>query len=186
MNHWTSLFRSLADDNVDDVDNVETAGARATDNVNKVNNVSVSKGEEEEAAISPLVASLFALEHRCPDHIEAADWQHALEDGRRFLIQWGQWATALGWLEPDVFSLPPVPSNPHPSWQRLARVDQLGLVWLTQGRRVTSITAESATISTPRGGSVAFYRLRARQSGASENERRIAAAYAGLMKERRP
>jgi hypothetical protein len=109
------------------------------------------------------MASLAALEHRCPDHIEAADWQHAVEDGRRFLIQWGERATALGWAGPDVFGLPPVPSNPHPSWQRLARVDQLGLVWLTHGRRVTSITAESATMATPRGGSVAFYRLRARR-----------------------
>jgi hypothetical protein len=164
MNDWTSLFRSLTDDNVDIVDNVETAGGRTADNVNKVNNVKVSKGEKDAAAISPLVASLAALERRRPDHIEAADWQHAVEDGRRFLIQWGEQATALGWVESDVFGLPPALSNPHPSWRRLARVDQLGLVWLTHGRPVTSITAESVTIATPRGGSVAFYRLRARQA----------------------
>jgi hypothetical protein len=40
----------------------------------------------------------------------------------------------------------------------LARLDQLGLVWLTHGRPVTSITAAHATIATPKGGSVAFYR----------------------------
>jgi hypothetical protein len=187
MNDWTSLFRSLTGDNVDNVDNVEAAGGRTADNVNKVNNVDVSKGQEEEAAITPLVASLAALERRCPDRIEAADWQHAVEDGRRFLIQWGEWATALGCFELDVFSLPPVPSYPHPNWRRLARVDQLGLVWLTRGRPVTSITAESATIAMPRGGSVAFYRLRARQPGPSENDRIGGSPrYADLMKERRP
>jgi hypothetical protein len=149
MNDWTSLFRSLTADTLDTVDTLKS--------VNSVQSVNVSKGEEE-APISPLVASLAALERRPPDHIEAADWQRAVEDGYRFLIQWGKRATALGWVDPDVFRLPPVPPNPHPSWRRLARVDQLGLVWLTQGRPVTSITAESATIATPRGGSVAFYR----------------------------
>jgi hypothetical protein len=120
----------------------------------------VSKGKEEEVAVSPLAAALAALEYRRPDHIGAADWQHAVEDGRRFLIQWGEQATALGWGEPDVFGLPPVPSNPHPSWRRLAPVDQLGLVWLTHGKPVTSITAERATIATADGGAVAFYRPR--------------------------
>jgi hypothetical protein len=170
MNDWTSLFRSLTDDNVDNVDNVETAEGRTADKVNKVNNVNVSRGEEEEIASSPLVASLAALERRRPDHIGAADWQHAIEDGRRFLIQWGERATALGWVEPDVFGLPPVPSNPHPSWRRLARVDQLGLVWMTHGRPVTSITAGSATIATPSGGSLAFYRPRTTPGG-PENRR---------------
>jgi hypothetical protein len=70
----------------------------------------------------------------------------------------GERATALGWIESDVFGLPPVPTSPHPMWRRLARVDQLGLVWLTHGRPVASISAESATIATPSGGSVAFYR----------------------------
>jgi hypothetical protein len=148
MNDWTSLFRSLTADTLDTVDTV--------------NSVHVSNGEKE-APISPLVASFAALERRRPDHIEDADWQHAVEDGYRFLIQWGKRATALGWVEPEVFSLPPVPPNPHPSWRRLARVDQLGLVWLTHGRPVTSITAESATIAMPRGRSLEFYRLRPRQ-----------------------
>jgi len=51
----------------------------------------------------------------------------------------------------------------RPIWRRLARFDQLGLVWLTRGRPVTSITAESATIGTPSSGLVSFYRLQARQ-----------------------
>ena len=188
---WASLFHSLTADTLDSVDTQSTANADTTSapitephsvksvsaskeeerhSVNSVQSVNVSKWEEKEAAISPLVAALAALEATRPDHNEAADWQHAVEDGRRFSIQGGERATALGWVEPDVFGLPPIPSNPHPSWRRLARVDQLGLVWLTHGRPVTSITAESATIATPRGGSLAFYRPRARQEG-SENDR---------------
>jgi hypothetical protein len=128
----------------------------------------VSKGEKGETAISPLVASLVALEHHRPDHIEAADWQHAVEDGRRFLAQWGAQAESLSWTEADIFGLPVVPEDPHPSWQRLARVGELGLVWLTRGRPVTSITAEKATIATPGGGALAFYRARANQEGREE------------------
>jgi hypothetical protein len=76
------------------------------DIVNNVNIVSTSEREEEEAATSPLAAALAALERHCPDHIKAADWQRAVEDGRRFLMQWGERATALGWVESDVFGLP--------------------------------------------------------------------------------
>jgi hypothetical protein len=169
-------------DNVDIVDNVEATSqlpadivnivnivsapkekerATPSDIVNIVNIVSASEGEEQEAAASPLAASLTDLEHHCPDHIEAADWQHAVEDGRRFLTEWGEQATALGWTEADIFGLPSVPPDPRSNWQRLARFDQLGLIWLLRGRPVTSITAERATIATPSGGSVSFYRLRA-------------------------
>src|SRR5262245_54034813 len=38
----------------------------------------------------PYVAVVAALEARCPDHIEVADWQRAVEDGRRFLATWGE------------------------------------------------------------------------------------------------
>jgi hypothetical protein len=105
-----------------------------------------------------LVAALTTLERDRPDHIDAADWQHAVEDGRRFLVQWGEDAERLGWTAADIFGFPPVPESPHPSWRRMARIDQLGLIWLMHSRPVTSITAESVTIATPSGGSVAFYK----------------------------
>jgi hypothetical protein len=107
-----------------------------------------SEEGEEKVASPPLSAALTALEHRCPDHIEAADWRRAVRDGRRFLTRWGEQATALGWTEADVFGLPPVPEDPRPAWRRLARVDQLGLVWTLHGKPVSSITAERATIAT--------------------------------------
>lgn len=150
-----SLSRSLTGDTLDTVDTVSTAHVDvdepSTSGRHGVNSV-------QSVPESTLVAALAILEGSRPDHVEADDWQHAVEDGRRLLIQWGEQSTALGWAEADIFGLPPVPSDRHPAWERLRRLDQLGLVWLTHGRPVTSITAESATIRTPRGGSVAFYR----------------------------
>jgi hypothetical protein len=34
------------------------------------------------------------LESRCPDHVPANHWQQAVEDGSRFLAQWGERAVA--------------------------------------------------------------------------------------------
>jgi hypothetical protein len=121
---------------------------------------------------SSLMAALAALERRCPDYMESEPWQQAVEDGHRFLVRWGNEAERLGWTEADIFGLPPVAPNPHSCWRRLARVDQLGLIWLTHGRPVTAITSERATIETRTGmtptgaamiGEVTFYRLRPRQ-----------------------
>lgn len=168
MNEWVALFRSLTADNVDNVDNVVTEDARSRDSVNKVNIVSVSKEEEEKATVSLLAASLAALERRRPDHIEAADWQQAVEDGRRFLTRWGEQAAALGWVETDVFSLPPVPKNPHPMWRRLARVDELGLVWLTHGKPVIALTSDSAAIAASGGGKLHYYKKVSQRGHAGE------------------
>jgi hypothetical protein len=57
--------------------------------------------------------------------------------------------------------LPPIPENPRPSWQRLSRVDQTGLVWLLHGQPVTNLTAEAATIATSGGRSNTFRRPQA-------------------------
>jgi hypothetical protein len=70
------------------------------------------------------------LERRCPEHIEVADWQRAVEDGRRFLSRWGEQAEALGWTPRDLFGLHKPPEKPHPSYRRLARYDETGLIWL--------------------------------------------------------
>jgi hypothetical protein len=44
---------------------------------------------------SPLGSAFSAIEYRCPDRVDVADWQHAVDDGRKFLIQWGEQAEAL-------------------------------------------------------------------------------------------
>jgi hypothetical protein len=125
--------------------------------VNTVLSVSCQQKEKSESG-SPLAAALSDLERHRPEHIKAADWRHAVEDGRRFLVAWGEQAAALGWTATDIFALPPIPENPHPSWQRLARVDLLGLVWSLHGRPVTAVTAEAITIEMPAGNLLRFYR----------------------------
>ena len=86
------------------------------------------------------------LESHCPDLIQEADWRLAVEDGRRFLSQWGEQAGVLGWTAKDLFGLEPVPDRPHPSYRRLSRYDMTGLVWLLRGRPVVALTANTAAI----------------------------------------
>jgi hypothetical protein len=52
--------------------------------------------------------------------------------------------------------LAPVPAEPHPSFSRLGRHDLTGLVWLLQGRRVTALTADTASIWHPTGSITVF------------------------------
>ena len=87
-----------------------------------------------------------SLEGRCPAHVEVADWQRAVEDGRRFLAQWGEQAEALGWTALDLFGLAPVPDKPAPNYRRLSRYDLTGLVWLLLGRPVVALTESTAAI----------------------------------------
>jgi hypothetical protein len=49
----------------------------------------------------------------------------------------------------DPFGLTDVPDRPRPSYQRLSRYAQTGLVWLLQGRRVVELTKDKAVIETP-------------------------------------
>ena len=44
----------------------------------------------------------------------------------------------------DLFGLAEIPERPGPSYQRLSRYDQTGLVWLLQGRPVIVLTAMGA------------------------------------------
>jgi hypothetical protein len=98
-----------------------------------------------------------ALERRCPEHTDVADWQRAVEDGRRFLARWGEQAEALGWTVRDLFGLAPVPDQPAPSYRRLSRYDATGLVWLLRGRPVVALSERTAAIQSP-AGSVTVYR----------------------------
>jgi hypothetical protein len=92
-----------------------------------------------------------ALEQRCPAYIELADWQQALEDGRRFLAKWVEQAEALGWTSRELFGLHTPPERPAASYQRLSRYDETGLIWLLQGRPVVALTTDAAAIQTSSG-----------------------------------
>ena len=97
------------------------------------------------------------LERRCPEHVDVADWQEMVEDGRRFLAQWGEQAEALGWTARDLFGLQKSPDQPHPSYCRLSRYDEIGLIWLLQGRPVVALTDATAAIEN-RTGAITVYR----------------------------
>src|SRR6266540_135677 len=57
-----------------------------------------------------------------------------------------RYTQALGWAARDLFGLMPVPNNPHPSFSRLSRYDETGLLWLLQGREVVALTESTAAI----------------------------------------
>jgi hypothetical protein len=97
------------------------------------------------------------LEQRCPDYVDPGRWHQAVEDGRRFLATWGSQAEGLGWTPAEVFGLPNPPSNPHPSYDRMARYDTKGLVWLLEGRTIVAMSSSTAAIQ-HKTGAITSYR----------------------------
>jgi hypothetical protein len=111
-------------------------------------------------------SALAVLRAECPAYVDAADWQQAIEDGHRFITEWGKQAEALGWTSADLFGLHTPPEKPAPNYRRLSRYDQTGLVWLLQGRRVVALPNDSASIATA-NGRLSFFR-----SKSTEGEQR--------------
>jgi hypothetical protein len=101
-------------------------------------------------------SALTTLEYHQPDLVSVADWQRAVDDGRRFIVQWGEQAEALGWTAEDLFGLHDPPEQPGPSYRRLSRYDVIGLIWLLHGRPVVALTADCAVIDRVDGPT--FYR----------------------------
>jgi hypothetical protein len=134
------------------------AGRQCVNSVNSVSHGNKGKGGAAEhragyaveTSSAPFAAAFTDLERRCPDYVESKRWQQAVEDGRRFLVQWGEQAAALGWTEGDLIGLHEPPAEPHPSYSRLSRLDHTGLIWLLQGRPIVALTAATATIKSPR------------------------------------
>jgi hypothetical protein len=102
--------------------------------------------------------TLDNLERRCPAYADAAAWQRAIKDGRRFLSRWGGQAEVLGWTPADLFGLHTPLERPPSSYRRLARYDQAGLIWLLHGRPVIGLTETVATILAPSGAKLSFQR----------------------------
>jgi hypothetical protein len=124
---------------------------------------SVSFGSAQSAGFSnfpaPYGRVLAALEARCPNLVPADRWQLAVADGRHFLARWGDQAEALGWTAKDLFGLHQPAEKPHPSYSRLSRYDETGLVWLLQGRDVVALTETTAAIQGPTGNITIYRRL---------------------------
>jgi hypothetical protein len=75
----------------------------------------------------------------------------------RFLARWGEQAEALGWTARDLFGLHMPPERPHPSYSRLSRYDEIGLIWLLRGREVIALTEATAVIQGSTGA-ITIYR----------------------------
>jgi hypothetical protein len=73
-------------------------------------------------------------------------------------------AEALGWTSRDLFGLHTPPDGPHPSYSRLSRCDETGLISLLCGREVVALTAAVAAIQSSTGA-ITIYR-RFHQTGA--------------------
>ena len=109
----------------------------------------------------PLGRFCLAIEHLAshrPDHVQADRWEAAIEEGRRFVTRWGEQAEALGWTARDLFGLAPVPDQPRPSYRRLSRYDETGLIWLLRGRPVLALTESTAAIESPTGTTTVYRR----------------------------
>jgi len=108
-NRWSALFRALTSDTMDTVDTVLLHAVPAAQTVKTVQSVrcqdQTSEGDVglpfDKRIDVPLAKTFAALERRCPDYVEAGRWRQAVEDGRRFLAQWGEQAAAFGWTSRD-------------------------------------------------------------------------------------
>ena len=118
--------------------------------------------------------ALAALRAECPAYVDAADWQQAIEDGHRFVTQWGKQAEALGWAPADLFGLHTPPEKPAPNYRRLARYDQTGLIWTLHGRPVIALTQTAATILAPSGASLMYHRYNKPAPGLDRRQHRWA------------
>jgi hypothetical protein len=99
----------------------------------------------------PYARAFTALRARCPDRVEEDRWRQCVADAEYFLARWGQQAAALGWTERDLFGLHKPPEKPHPSYSRLSRYDEAGLIWLLCGREVVALTEATAAIQSSTG-----------------------------------
>lgn len=96
------------------------------------------------------------LRSRCPDGVPVDRWQQCVEDGNRFFAQRGGHAEVFNWTARDLFGFAPVPDNPHPSYRRLSRYDETGLIWLLEGCEVLAVTATTARIQRPSGSTTTY------------------------------
>jgi hypothetical protein len=86
-----------------------------------------------------------------PADVPPVRWQQFIDDACRFLDDpFCAVAVALGWGSLDLFGC----NRRRP----YARIDQAGLVWSLNGRRLIALTAETAVIETESGARQTFYR----------------------------
>jgi hypothetical protein len=130
---------------LDVLNDVATARAKAN-SAKPAKSAPQSSQNAQNSHAQPLASVLAALASRCPEHVPVERWQQALADGQRFLARWDERAQALGWTAKDLFGLLSVPTYAKPNFNRLARYDETGLMWLLAGREVVALTEATAAI----------------------------------------
>ncbi len=96
------------------------------------------------------VADLLAM--ACPASCPAARWEGLREDSYTFLRDHAALAHGLGWTALDLFGVHPVKP-----WERL---DDMSLVPLLQGRRITALSESRAEFRDHGGGELTYRRAR--------------------------
>ena len=76
---------------------------------------------------------------RPPEGIAPERWQQVVSDGGYFIDRWAEQASILGWSTQEVFGVSPTAPE-H-------RLDRRGLVLALEGREITLLTEEAATIN---------------------------------------
>ena len=79
----------------------------------------------------------------------ARRWPVIVADALALGERWAAQAMALGWREVDLWGCDPEGSR---------RLDRDGLAMLLRGRPVLALTGTAATIATPGGGTLSYYR----------------------------
>jgi hypothetical protein len=106
----------------------------------------------------PYVSPLAALRAKCPDYVPEDRWQQAITDATTFVTKWGAEARAFGWTGHELFGLHPVSKRAAANYSRLARLDDLGLIWLLRGRPITMLTPSEAVTRCPSGANLTYRR----------------------------
>ena len=106
----------------------------------------------------PYASALAALRANCPAYVPEDRWHQAVVDATTFDTEWGAQAHAFGWTAPELFGLHPVPDRPAANYDRLARLDHAGLVWLLRHRPVIVLTSTEAIMHCRSGASLTYRR----------------------------
>ena len=89
---------------------------------------------------------LALLAERPPPGVSPTAWRDRLDAGASFAVAWGEAAVALGWTDPDLYSLHPLAP--------LTRLDAMGAAYLTLRKTVVAVTADAVVLNVPPKGAV--------------------------------
>jgi hypothetical protein len=142
--------------------------AKAAKDENNFSNFSSPAPSKTEYDHSHYASALAALRAKCPAYVPKDRWRQAVADATTFATKWGAEAEASGWTAPELFGLNRVPEQPAPNYDRVARVNEMGLVWLLRNRPVVELTETTAAYRCANGSILTYYRRTAPAAPAPE------------------